>query len=177
MLRVFGQAVMRRRRRGALRGRSLLVPGLVIVVLLVLFGGRFGWGPPGEGTSGTERGESRRTQRVSAAGRDSVGQAAGQQPQAGESDAGTPDVVDVVDVLVEDRKYKVLDARGAWRPASLDEVVQRAARARGDADGVRVRIRRAESARVRAWMRLHEELLKAGLREEAIRLTDVNGRP
>lgn len=81
---------------------------------------------------------------------------------------------DVLTILVEDRHYAV------WRktrkgngyfPAELDELVQLALNAKPNDEGLRVRIRRSESARVTTWQKLQSELVQAGVPAEAILLT------
>lgn len=88
-------------------------------------------------------------------------------------DVAPPDRVppQVLNVLVEDRHYAVRRTAGGreiWNRVELDRVVALAEQTPGNADGVRVRIVRDESARASAEIELHERLLEAGLPKESI---------
>ncbi|NQV27394.1 MAG: hypothetical protein HQ518_23850 [Rhodopirellula sp.] len=73
--------------------------------------------------------------------------------------------VDNHDYLVPDNS----DASGV-RKVDLDEVVKLAQATTGNDDGIRVRIIRSPSARLTAWITLHDALAKAGLAPDSIRM-------
>ncbi|HUG91163.1 MAG TPA: hypothetical protein VML55_10030 [Planctomycetaceae bacterium] len=76
------------------------------------------------------------------------------------------DPAQVVEVLIDGEQYSVRRAiagGAAWRPADLDEIARLAESASGDAQGVRVRVRRRSTALPSAEQQLEEALLQAGL--------------
>ena len=78
----------------------------------------------------------------------------------------------VLDIRIDNHDYVVTDNASATgvRNIDLDEVIKLAQRATGNDDGIRVRILRSQSARLTAWLTLHDSLLKAGLSEDSIRM-------
>ncbi len=144
---------------------------VLVAALLLLLGGQWGWGPadgsgsPGASSPQAELAPAPRTPTA-------------ELPTEDADIVGGAVVPAVLDVWVEEHEYVLADpAGGGRRKADVDEIVELAARTAGDADGVRVRIRRMPSARVTAWMRLYEALIEAGLPEAAVRLTDATGQP
>lgn len=78
---------------------------------------------------------------------------------------------EVLTVLIEDRHYAIRQSDGngeTWNRIELERVVELAEQTPGNADGVRVRIIRDESARASAEIELQERLRKAGLSKESI---------
>lgn len=158
--------------RGLLRNGARVgaIGVLLLVAVLVLLLGRFGLGPAGGGGP-------QNSSPSQAEVRDAGETPPAEQPLEDADVAGVVSVPTSLDVWVEEREYLIADpAAGGRRRATLEEILQLASQATGDADGVRVRIRRMPSARVTAWMRLYEALMQAGLPEEAVRLTDASGQ-
>ena len=82
---------------------------------------------------------------------------------------------DVVDVRIEDRSYwvrQLLAGKKVYQPAELDQIVEWAKKAKGDAQGIRVRISRRGSARVSTWETLQHELTQAGLSQSSVLLQE-----
>jgi hypothetical protein len=72
----------------------------------------------------------------------------------------------VVEVLIDEERYSVrrpIAGGAAWQPAELSEIVKLAGTAEGDAQGVRVRIRRRSTSLPSAEQQLEQALLEAGL--------------
>ena len=78
----------------------------------------------------------------------------------------------VLDIRIDNHDYVVPDNDSATgvRKVDLDEAVKVAQATTGNDDGIRVRILRSQSARLTAWMTLHDSLVKAGLSEDSIRM-------
>lgn len=89
-----------------------------------------------------------------------------------DSDVVTVAPAAVLDIRIDNHDYVVPDAASATgvRKVDLDEAVKLAQMTRGNDDGIRVRILRNQSARVTAWAALHDELVKAGLAMDSIRM-------
>lgn len=78
---------------------------------------------------------------------------------------------DVLTILVEDRHYAVWKktrSGNGFFPSELSDVVMLAMNSKPNDDGLRVRILRSESARVTAWQKLQQELVRAGIPAESI---------
>lgn len=81
---------------------------------------------------------------------------------------------DVLTILVEDRHYAVWKKTrkgNGYFPTDLEDLILLAQDTKPNAEGLRVRILRSESARVTAWQKLQSELVQAGLPAESIVLT------
>jgi hypothetical protein len=90
-------------------------------------------------------------------------EAAPEQPQ---SDPGLAEPARVVEVLVDGEQYSVrrpISGGVAWQPAELDEILRLAKSAEGDAQGIRVRIRRRSTSLPSAEQQLEQSLLESGL--------------
>ena len=100
-----------------------------------------------------------------------------QHPEPKEEPASPPESADadVVNLLIDGRSYFIrqsVDGKRAYRPIELPELVNLAKAARGNEDGIRVRVSRRESSRASAENLLQEKLMEAGLRKEAIYLQE-----
>lgn len=94
------------------------------------------------------------------------------KPEASESEqsAATVPVVeqDAVVVRVEDRSFLVRGSDGEWSEATIAQVVERSRSTEPNASGIRVCIRRADSARAGDWGKLVEQLKAAGIQDTQI---------
>ncbi len=72
-------------------------------------------------------------------------------------------------ILIEDWNY-LIRSEGKNTPIALEDLVKRVAGLEGDADGIRLRVYRTESARATAEHRLQDALKAANVPESAIYL-------
>jgi hypothetical protein len=82
---------------------------------------------------------------------------------------------DVLTVLIDEHDYLVelpSDSEPVYRPLALDRIVAVAELATGDANGIRVRVLRRDSARASAEEKLRLELKRAGIESNAIHMSD-----
>lgn len=78
---------------------------------------------------------------------------------------------DVLTVLIDEREFLIeipSDAEAVFRPTEFDRVVKLAAMAKGDTNGIKVRILRRESSRASAEFQLKSELERHGIESDAI---------
>ena len=88
------------------------------------------------------------------------------QPEPREQKSLAEIPLQVLDILIDDRSYKVKadsQPREKYQPADMETILMLAGRATGDEDGVKVRVYRTGSARVVPEKTLKEELTKSGL--------------
>lgn len=92
------------------------------------------------------------------------------EPSVADAEGTTPP--DVLEIRIENRDYFVPDGASPTgvRKVDLDDVVKLAEATTGNNDGIRVRILRSSSARLTAWITLHDSLQKAGLSQDSIRM-------
>ena len=90
---------------------------------------------------------------------------------AGSLGAGGP----VLQVRIDGRSFQVGVREGDdWKylPAELNAIVAEAQKCAGDEQGIRVRVSRLSSAKASAELMLRDELVKAGVTEDAIEWRD-----
>jgi hypothetical protein len=78
---------------------------------------------------------------------------------------------DVLTVLIDERAFLIeipSDSETVFRPTDLDRAVELAAMAKGDTNGIKVRILRRESSRASAEFQLKSELQRHGIGGDAI---------
>lgn len=76
-------------------------------------------------------------------------------------------------VLIDERSYLIKtnsDGLDIYQPLQMERAVELASRTKGDANGIRVVIQRRESSRASAENTLRNQLLKAGIGENAIHM-------
>ncbi|MEZ6124300.1 MAG: hypothetical protein R3C49_14165 [Planctomycetaceae bacterium] len=74
-------------------------------------------------------------------------------------------------ILIDERSFLLevpADSRSVFRPASMERLVELAAKTTGDTNGIRVRILQRETARPSAMQNLTRALEATGIRENAI---------
>jgi hypothetical protein len=88
------------------------------------------------------------------------------------STAKAPPKMPVLDVYVKGHSYQIKDPSGSGELVfiKMDDVLKVARLTTGNEDGVKVRILRYRSAKYVAYSQLYEELNKAGLPNDAIRM-------
>lgn len=157
--------------------------GGAILIALALFLLFKGFGPGGTGSSGSGTGEASPSTSLSKA---SV-QGADQDP---EKDASlvAPDSVgggltedeqralsgSVLTVLIDEYDYLIEipgNPTSIYRPTALPRVIELAALAKGDTNGIKVRILIRESSRARAEKQIQTELEHSGIHRDAIMMT------
>lgn len=78
---------------------------------------------------------------------------------------------DVLSILIDEREY-LMEVPGSggpvFRPTKLSRLLQLASQAKGDSNGIRVRVVRRENARASAENQIKLELSKIGIGEDAI---------
>lgn len=79
----------------------------------------------------------------------------------------TENVPPVIKVVIDERSYFIRSAEGD-RPAEASEVIALVKAAAGDADGIRVRIYRKKTSRIKAEQELQDSLVAAGIADSAI---------
>ena len=87
------------------------------------------------------------------------------------SSPATPPPVEkpaVIKVTVDERTFSLRSEEAGERPIELRELIEMVKTAKGDADGIRLRIYRKPSSRASAEMALQTALTDAGIREEAV---------
>lgn len=78
-----------------------------------------------------------------------------------------PDTITTLDIYVRGHNYEVKEpASGAMLRVEMVDLMRLARRAKGDENGIKVRIHRYADARVVGWSRLCAELESAGLQRE-----------
>lgn len=80
--------------------------------------------------------------------------------------AGPPP--EVVQVVVENDRIGLQIADGRYKVAGVSEIVELATKARGNEDGIKVRILRKRSAKIVTWSMLRSELENSGIASSAI---------
>ena len=91
------------------------------------------------------------------------------KPEAKQPAATVPVVEqDAVVVRVEDRSFLVRGLGGEWSEATIEQVVERSLSTEPNASGIRVCIRRADSARAGDWGKLVDQLKAAGIQDTQI---------
>lgn len=73
----------------------------------------------------------------------------------------------VIKVVIDERSYFLRSAEGD-RPIEVPEVIALAKAAAGDADGIRIRIYRKKTSRIKAEQDLQDSLVAAGVSDSAI---------
>lgn len=90
--------------------------------------------------------------------------------------ADLPDEGLVLHVRIDGRKYYVpgtaSEGRKTYQAISLEEVISAARDRPGNDQGIRVRVSRARSSKTTAEIQLRDDLVKAGIAEEAIEWQD-----
>ena len=155
--------------------RRLTIGGGVLVCLVAVYGlmsGLF----PGLGGSGSGNGTN---VLVTGAG-DSTdvpdarpSKPADDQREPNTEAAAPSDPAEVVNVLIDGRTYflrSLVGGKEEHRRIELPALVDLAKAARGNEDGIRIRISRRESSRASAENLLQEKLTEAGLRKQSIYL-------
>ncbi len=148
-------------RRLTIGGGALIGVAMVYGLLNGLFSG-FGGNGPGSGA-----------QALVSNGNNSMSMPDASQSKPPVENETPPESTDVVNVLIDERSYFIrllVDGKGEYRRIELPELVNLAKAARGNEDGIRVRVSRRESSRASAENLLQEKLLGAGLRKESIHL-------
>jgi len=82
----------------------------------------------------------------------------------------------VLTVLIDEHKYLIeipTDQAPLYRPTPLTRIVELAQLAEGDANGIRVRVLRRDSARASAEEKLRLELNHSDIRNDAIYMSDT----
>jgi hypothetical protein len=82
---------------------------------------------------------------------------------------------DVLAVLIDERNFLIelpSDTDPIYRQMPLERIVQLAQLAKGDSNGIQVRILRRESARASAEEELRKELNRSGIESDAIHMSD-----
>lgn len=96
--------------------------------------------------------------------------------QSPEISADLPDEGQVLHVRIDGRKYyvpgKAAEGRKTYQAVSLEEVISAARERPGNDQGIRVRVSRARSSKTTAEIQLRDDLVKAGIAEEAIEWQD-----
>ena len=157
--------------------------GGAILIALALFLLFRGFGPGGTASSGSGTGEDSSNASSSKA---SVADA--EQKQDHDKSLTAPDPViggltederkalsgNVLTVLIDEHQY-MIELPGTqdsiYRPAELSRIVELAALAKGDSNGVRVRILIRQNARASAEKQIQEDLRHAGIHRDAIMIT------
>ncbi|HCD03152.1 MAG TPA: hypothetical protein DER64_21780 [Planctomycetaceae bacterium] len=138
--------------------KKLIGIGVMGVLALGVYLGKFGTGLPGLGSGGGGLG----------AGADS---GVAKNPAADETKAKSESVSAVernaLVVRVEDDRF-LIRSDGGFAAASLEDVIERVKGIRPNASGVRICIRRDESAMAGAWGRLVDQLKTSGVDEDEI---------
>ncbi len=135
--------------------RRLTVGGFILVGLGIVIGSLTGL--PGLGGRGNEGSHDPATQ-------DSNPQPVDSQSQPQSIDKPAEESADVIDVLIGGQTYFFRPAGAEkYRPIELSELIRLAKQARGNHDGIRVRIARRKTSRASAEQQLEDELTKAGL--------------
>lgn len=149
---------------------------LIGIALFLLFRG---FGPGGTGLTGSGSGESGGKTMVTTTGDAEV------VSTATEKSIAAPDTVqggltdderkalsgDILTVLIDERSFLIeLPSRSepVFRPASLERIVELAALARGDTNGIKIRILRRQTSRASSEQELMLELKHIGIRRDAI---------
>lgn len=141
---------------------AVLVAGIAAGIYLsdYLKGLGGGWGPgsggaPSTGTTATTTPESSELPNLSA----NVDPVISPEPEI------PPIATPVLKVLIADRSYSVRYPEGD-QAAELKQIVALAKTAKGDEDGIRVRVYRRLSSRTSAELELRDALIAAGINED-----------
>lgn len=76
----------------------------------------------------------------------------------------------VLGILIDETDYFLIlpGKEPIYRPSDLDELVRLAMHAKGDSNGIRVKILRRESSRTLAEIELQQALTDAGIKQDAV---------
>ncbi len=167
---------MNSKRPGALKSTTKAASGGVIVVVallaLMFFRG------PGMGTDDGKTSESQpmASTELPQSQPASISTAPSELKKEPETGGLTPDEQqalssDVLSILIDEREY-LMEVSGSggpvFRPATLSRLLELASQAKGDSNGIRVRVVRRENARASAENQIKLELSKIGIGEDAI---------
>ncbi len=155
------------------------VGGGAILIGLVLFFLFRGFGPGGTGSSGSGTGseenpgdQSMITKSEQSANNSKPSLAAPDKVRGGLTDDEKKALSgDILTVLIDEHEY-LLQLPGTpdpiFRPTPLSRIVELATIATGDANGIKVRILRRESARASSEQQLITDLAHKGIRQDAV---------
>jgi hypothetical protein len=168
--------IVRGTSRAGMGGGALLI-GLALFLLFR------GFGPGGTGSSGSGTGVETRPTGVAQASvlREETEQTTESQLAAPDSIIGglTDDESkalsgNILTVLIDDYSYMIeLPGKpdATFRPAKLSRIVQLASTAKGDSNGIKVRVLIRQSARASAEKQLQADLEHSGISRDAIMMT------
>ena len=160
-------------------GAGALLIGLALFLLFR------GFGPGGTGLSGSGTSSAPGAGEKTMITKDGSGSGAQTETESSDKSLAAPETVaggltedekkalsgDVFTVLIDEHDF-LIELPGTsdpvFRPSTLDRVVELATLARGDSNGIRVKILRRESSRASAEFQLKTELERLGLRSDAI---------
>lgn len=150
------------------------VGGAAILIGLVLFLLFKGMGPGGTGSSGSGIGPETEKTLITSKGTETPSEKAVAAPddvKGGLTDDEKKSLSgDVFSVMIDEKRF-LLELPGdpdtVYREASLPRVIELAKLAKGDSNGIRVRILRRESARASAEFDLIDGLHKAGIGKDS----------
>jgi len=139
--------------------KKLIGMGVVGVLALGVYLGRFATGLPGLGSGGV-----------------GLGGGAAKTPAVADGSKARSESVPAVErnavvVRVEDDRFLIRSDTG-FAAASLEDVIERVKGIRPNASGIRICIRRDESAIAGAWGRLVDQLKTSGVAEDEINWDD-----
>jgi hypothetical protein len=159
--------VVRTTSRAGVGGGAILI-GLALFLLFK------GMGPGGTGSSGSGTGPESGKTLITSKGTESPSEeavAAPDEVKGGLTDEEKKSLTgDVFTVLIDEKNFLIElpgDPDPVYREAQLSRVIELAKLAKGDSNGIRVRILRRESARASAEFDLTEGLHKAGIDKDS----------
>jgi hypothetical protein len=159
--------VLRTTSRAGVGGGAILI-GLALFMLFK------GMGPGGTGSSGSGTGPESGKTLITSKGTESPSEeavAAPDEVKGGLTDDEKKSLTgDVFTVLIDEKNFLIElpgDPDPVYREAQLSRVIELAKLAKGDSNGIRVRILRRESARASAEFDLTDGLHKAGIDKDA----------
>lgn len=165
-------------------GAALLLAFLALMLFRLGGGGLSGTGENGDGAGGTNGSDGSAPEEKPAlvTGVTAGNLRPGDSAVAVDQDSGlTPDERKalsghVLTVLVDEHNYLIeipsAEGKPGWLPCELRRVVQLAARASGDSNGMKVRILRRENSRASAEEQLKLDLGREGIHSDAVHMSE-----